>query len=467
MKRDEFKILREKISRGRKILSEINSFHKYLSNADSSERKLVYNQIETLRNSLRKIVSEIPKNLENVNLVKKMPRGKSVDKVSKKVSKNKKPSEFEVRKESLFSGSDEDEENKKGKKEKRGLKEFFKSFKAKEKLSKELKPTKLEKVTIKIMKSKDKKIIVKKEKKASKFLMVANNMFGDFSKKALDKKTLQTLEKDLIKASLPYTPHGYISMVLLSTILATVIGVFIALFFALFNVEATLPIITRSTEAFSLRVLKVFWIPLIAPIGTFLIMFLYPSMEKSSAEMKINQELPFATIHMSAISGSMIDPSKIFQIIISTKEYSSIEKEFTRLLNEINIYGYDLVSALRNSAANSPSRKFADLMNGLATTINSGGNLPVFFDKRAQTLLFEHGLEKEKNAKAAETFMDIYISIVIAAPMILMILLMMMKISGLGISLSTQMITLVMVVAVTMINIVFLTFLQLKRGGGS
>jgi hypothetical protein len=59
--------------------------------------------------------------------------------------------------------------------------------------------------------------------------------------------------------------------------------------------------------------------------------------------------------------------------------------------------------------------------------------------------------------------MDIYISLVVAAPMILMILLMMMKISGLGVAMSTQMITIVMVVAVTMINIVFLTFLQLKK----
>jgi len=38
-----------------------------------------------------------------------------------------------------------------------------------------------------------------------------------------------------------------------------------------------------------------------------------------------------------------------------------------------------------------------------------------------------------------------------------------MKVSGLGISLSTPMITLVMVLGVGMINILFLTFLQLKQ----
>lgn len=166
---------------------------------------------------------------------------------------------------------------------------------------------------------------------------------------------------------------------------------------------------------------------------------------------------------MAAISGSMIDPSKIFNIIISTKEYPYLSKEFTKVINEINIYGYNFVSALRNAAFNSPSKKLSELFSGLATTINSGGDLPEFFDERSKTLLFEHKLEREKYTKAAETFMDIYISVVIAAPMILMLLLMMMKVSGLGLSFSTSTITLMMVLGVTVINIFFITFLHMKK----
>jgi flagellar protein FlaJ len=191
-------------------------------------------------------------------------------------------------------------------------------------------------------------------------------------------------------------------------------------------------------------------------------MYSYPYLEKKAAENKIDQELPFATIHMSAIAGSMIEPSKIFSIIISTGEYPMVSREFTKLLNEVNVYGYNLVSALRNLAFNSPSKRMGELFNGLATTITSGGNLPEFFNKRAQSLLFDYRLEREKYTRAAETFMDIYISVVIAAPMILMLLLMMMKISGLGVSFSTNMIALLMVLGVSVINIIFLTFLQLK-----
>ena len=132
-------------------------------------------------------------------------------------------------------------------------------------------------------------------------------------------------------------------------------------------------------------------------------------------------------------------------------------------MNEINIHGYNFVGALRNASFNSPSKRLSELFSGLATTINSGGDLPNFFEERSKSLLFEHRLEKEKQSKSAETWMDIYISLVVAAPMILMLLLIMMKISGLGIALSTGTITLIMVLGITIINIIFLTFLEIKR----
>jgi flagellar protein FlaJ len=166
---------------------------------------------------------------------------------------------------------------------------------------------------------------------------------------------------------------------------------------------------------------------------------------------------------MSAISGSMIDPIKIFSIIGTTKEYPHLEKEFNKLLNEINVYGYDLVTALKDLAIDSPSQKLADFFNGLATTITSGGSLFEYFGERAQGLLFDYKLDNEKATKSAETFMDIYISVVIAAPMVLMLLLMMMKVSGLGISLSTNMISLLVAGGVSMINVLFLVFLQVKQ----
>jgi len=59
--------------------------------------------------------------------------------------------------------------------------------------------------------------------------------------------------------------------------------------------------------------------------------------------------------------------------------------------------------------------------------------------------------------------MDIYISIVIAAPMILLMLLIMISVSGLQSGLSIGEMTTSIIGIVAIVNILFLTFLHLKQ----
>jgi flagellar protein FlaJ len=442
----EFEKLREIITKEKKMLEEINSLENYMKLAEPEEKKMILSQVKLIKETFKKTNEEIPLILEQINLTKNLNKKEEENEIPKAIEE---PNIVEKKESALKNPIN-------------AINAKISNIKKGYSL-KELKPTLLEKQTLRRIREKSKKVKAPKEKKPSKYINLANRIFSKLSDKIISDKTFQDLERDLIKANLQFTSRSYISVIFLTTCIAAFIGICLAIFFMFFNIVNVLPIIVKSTEAIAERLWKLILIFILTPVLTFIIMYLYPGMEKSSTEMRIEDELPFATIHMSAISGSMIDPSKIFDIIISTHEYPYLEKEFKKLINEINLHGYDLVSALRNSAYNTPSKKLSELFNGLATTINSGGYLPEFFDKRSQTLLFENRLEQEKKTKAAETFMDIYISLVIAAPMILMILLMIMKISGLGISMSTSMITVIVGLSVTMINIVFLTFLQLKK----
>jgi hypothetical protein len=328
----------------------------------------------------------------------------------------------------------------------------------------QISPVGLELETIKkIRKRKEKKKRKKDKSDKSEFSKISSELFSKTSRKLLGQNTFKRMEEQLIKANLNYTPVGYVSIIIMATFISTIVAAFLFLFFLFFNFEATLPVITRAADPINVRFLRVFWILFVIPIATFVFMFIYPSLERRSAENAIEAELPFATIHMSAISGSMVNPIKIFEIIILTKEYPALTKEFTKMINEINLYGYDLVSALKNTAKNNPSKKLAELLNGLSTTIHSGGDLSKFFEKRAQTFLFDYKIEQQKASKTAETFMDLYISIVIAAPMILMLLMMIMKISGLGVPLSIGGITLLTVLGVVVVNIIFMSFLHVRK----
>lgn len=324
----------------------------------------------------------------------------------------------------------------------------------------------IEKKVLKRIREKKKKVEGKREIKPSGYVKLANRIFSDISLSLYKGKTFQPIKQDLIHANISLLPVSYISVILLTTSIAFMISLLVFIFLLFFDFTIKTPFIIKFSGDYIVRIIKVFWVLFAIPGAAFIITYMYPSFEKNSIRIKINRELPFVVIHMSAISGSRVEPSRIFEIIMSTREYPTIEREFRKIINEINIYGYDLISALRKGAANTSSEKLSDLMNGIATTTTSGGNLQKFFEKRAQSLLFDYRLEREKFTRTAETFMDIYISVVIAAPMILMLLLMMIKISGLGISLSIQLITIIMIISVTIINIVFLSFLQVKQPEG-
>ncbi len=333
----------------------------------------------------------------------------------------------------------------------------------KKKESKEM--SRLEKEVLKRLRKKrrKKKVTEEKTRKPKFYVKLANKLFSKISLSLYKTSMFNSLRKDLIRANLSYLPVSYISMAFLLSLLSGILACFIVLFLMFFKVTIHLPFIVPYTGDMFQRFMNLCWIIFIAPIATFLIVYFYPSMEKNYIKDKINQELPFVAIHLSAIANSMVEPSKMFEIIIATNEYPYTSKEFRKIINEINVYGYNLVGALRKSALNTSSYKLAELLNGIATTITSGGDLKKYFEKKAQGLLFEYRLEREKYTRMAETFMDIYISVVIAAPMILMLLLMMIQISGLWTGLSGQMLTFMIVGGVTIVNVLFLTFIYLKQ----
>ncbi|MFH1787521.1 MAG: type II secretion system F family protein [archaeon] len=464
MNNKEFLIkLKKNIAQERKIVNEIISLSEKLEGISKEGRGILVNQINYLKYSLKKTNDEIPRIVEKISLMRPLsinfPNFKKKEinspQIENRISSEKNQS-------TINSYSIEDNEPLET-----GSSVNNFSSREENKTSKKGQPliklSSLEKKTLKRLRKREVEVSKKKLKKPSKYVNISNKLFSDMASSISSKKFFIDLKRDLYKTNLQFIPRSYISTMLFTTLLSIIAGILIFLFFLFFNFGAVPPFITRAAESLGGRFLKVFWIILAVPIGTFFAMYFYPSMERKSLEGKINNELPFASIHMFAISGSMVSPIKIFEIIMSTKEYPNVEREFTKLINEVNIYGYNLVGALRSTAFNSPSKKLSELFNGLATTINSGGDLKDFFDKRSQSLLFDYRLEREKYNKSAETFMDIYISVVIAAPMILMLLMIMIKVSGLGIGLSTSMITLLMIVGVGMINLVFLAFLHLKQ----
>ena len=247
-----------------------------------------------------------------------------------------------------------------------------------------------------------KKVVTNIIRKPSLFAKVSNRYFGRYSEKMAP--NFGSLAKDLKKGNISFLMSTYLSMALFSSVIAFLVGLLafgILLVFSLSN-----------------------WIYVFLPFGltgiTMAGFYLYPASEASSVQKKISYELPFVAIHMAAVANSNVEPTKIFRIIAASSEYPNVGKEMRKVLTQVEVYGYDLVTSLKNVALRTSNKRLAELFSGFATNISSGGELKSYLEKKAENFLLDYRLERQKYSDLAGTFMDVYISILIAAPLVLM-----------------------------------------------
>jgi hypothetical protein len=273
---------------------------------------------------------------------------------------------------------------------------------------------------------------------------IAGRAFFNFANKRIDK--LNDLKQDLLSANIPILVQNYFSMILFFTIVSFFVGLALG---------ALLIMTGRNILA-----LLVFFG---TPIATFMVLYTYPSMEKGSIEKKINEELPFATIYMSAIASADLEPIRIFRLIANSKEYPTLRIEINKVLKYVDIYGYNLAGALINVAKTTSNEKLAELFSGIATNTTSGGSLKNYLEKKSDNLLTDFKLERQKYNAAAGTFLDVYISLLITAPLILMIIFAIMNMTGFDIGIGMDMLNILVIFLISFLNVIFLFMLQIKQ----
>ena len=310
-------------------------------------------------------------------------------------------------------------------------------------------------------------------RKPSKIVVFANSLFGNFANKLSKKPSIKKLSEELRKANIPYLLSTYISIIIFTVFIVGLFGLGLTIIFSLFKVELVsaggffpLKFSIKAGADILKSVGTGIVITFILVLITFFIGLGYPKGKGKTINNAIENELPFATMHMGVVSGSGIEPSKIFEIISKSREYKKIGLESKKILNQINVYGYDLVTALKNVSKVSPSKKLAELWNGLATTISSGGNLSLYFEEKTKDYLMDYKLRRQKNIETSGTYSDVYTGLLIAAPLIFMLLLILINIIGGTIAgFGAKNISIFGISGIILLNIGFLIFLKISQPG--
>ncbi len=405
--------------------------------ADQNEKNLLKNAIISLSNLLKIINSSLPALLQPIGYYKKYPseitpKNTNLSQVTYKPSENKQVSLFI---------SDEDK------------KEFLRNLS-------------ISRLSINQLKKEYAVVQSIDMRKPNLYAKLSNYLFRALSEQLVVKGYGNALNRNLRKMNSEFIVSTYLSMVFFSGLLGFIVGFLVFCFLLFFEVSIVFPFFSFTEASFLSRFIKFFWLPVILPLAAGSLFYLYPFSEAKNINNRINQELPFLTIHMSAIASSGVNPVSIFEIIVKSKEYRYANIEFKKVLNHINFHGEDMVTALRNVSSSCSSAKLGEMLNGLAFTIKSGGDLHRFLNKHAENMLFDYRLERERYIKVAETFMDIYISVAIAAPMIFLMIFIIIGSTGLTgglFNLGVNTLTIILLLSITVLNIVFLIILGMKQ----
>ena len=198
---------------------------------------------------------------------------------------------------------------------------------------------------------------------------------------------------------------------------------------------------------------------------TLIIFFYYPNIIVDNRRREIKNDLPFAILHMAAVAGSGARLIDVFAMLLQSGEYKALSGEIKRIMNYVHLFGYNLTTALKSISQITPSPDFKELLNGMISTIESGGSIKNFLKSKAEDTMNTYRLERKKYVEVLSTYSDIYTAILIAAPLLFIIVLVMIniigsKLGGLDISFIQKLGTFVIVPALNIGFIVFMNIVQ-------
>lgn len=290
--------------------------------------------------------------------------------------------------------------------------------------------------------------------KSSPAANLSNHFFEKLSRK-LNKEypqMVETLAHNLRVGDVKILSRTYISMMFFFSSLILPAS-FLVFFFLL------------SGKFLPVRIVLSLFISIIAAVGSIMFFYVYPSIIASSRKKKMKDELPFVTLHMAAVAGSGAHPISMFNLVLGTGEYKALEGEIKKIVNYTNLFGYSLTTALRLVSINTPSEDFKDLLNGLVTTIEGGGDLKSFLNSKSDEIMTNYKLERKKYVEALGTYSDIYTSILIAAPLLFFMTLAIIRMFGtefMGVSIAT-IASVGTYGLIPLLNIVFVMFLSMTK----
>ncbi len=162
-----------------------------------------------------------------------------------------------------------------------------------------------------------------------------------------------------------------------------------------------------------------------------LMQYYYPRLWADFRRRRIESALPHAVIFMYALSEGDVNLATIMRKLADAEDaYGEVAGEFQAIVNDIDTFSVDTLTALEEAKARSPSEEFQEFLDDLMSVFGSGGDLNSFLRTRSEDQLQTAREQQENFLETLAALVEGYITTVFAGPIFLIVLLIIMSFAG-------------------------------------
>jgi flagellar protein FlaJ len=256
------------------------------------------------------------------------------------------------------------------------------------------------------------------------------NLLGKWVK--TKRENYLSLRNDLISARFKtpfevYLSTAYVTAIVVGLVFAFIIGIisWALQLPALIKYKGAVPDAVAGLSPYSIIIgtiiITIFSLLVFGGL-TYLAFILYPGLEAGNRRRNIDASLPYAINYITSMSTAGITPAEVFRLLGSSSIYGQSAVEARYIAREIDIFGRDLIDALRLVSASTPSRRMKEFLQGTMASVSSGGNITEYFRTKAEQYALENRQTQKMFLETLALVSESYVTAMVAGTLFLIIL---------------------------------------------
>jgi flagellar protein FlaJ len=158
----------------------------------------------------------------------------------------------------------------------------------------------------------------------------------------------------------------------------------------------------------------------------------YPNYRADSLKRALEDELPFTTGYMSILAGAGVPPDFIWHSLAQVDASLAVSNVARTVVRDVELFGYDAISALEATSRRTPSERFKELLEGFISVVHSGGSLEKYLGNRSQEYLKLKKISLRRFSDTLGVLAEFYVTLMVAGSLIFVVMLAVMAMLGSG-----------------------------------